>query len=380
MTRRIAFLLPSLAGGGAERVTLNLAGGMVGRGLAVDLVLFRAAGPNLDWVPDGVRVIDLGCRRYLASLRPLTLYMRQERPLALISALTHANLYALAARRLACVRSRVVVGVHAAIPEMRAEMSGVKARHLRPALIRLLYRDADCIVVVSRGAAESFRASFRNVGARVRVIYNPVLVPALFALAKEPVEHPWLSAGEPPFLLAVGRLAPQKDFSTLIRAFAEMRRRRPDRPARLLILGEGEERPLLERLVAEIGCGDDVQLPGYADNPYAYMAAARGVVLASRYEGLPTVLIEALALGTPVVSTDCPGGSREILQDGRWGCLTPVGDVSALARAMGDVLDGHVPPPPDANDLAPYRLDSAVDQYLQAIDPSLVRDGAMATA
>jgi glycosyltransferase involved in cell wall biosynthesis len=258
----------------------------------------------------------------------------------------------------------MVLRINNTIAEELRASSGLMSRVIRPALVRVLYPDADAIVAVSHGAGESLRQTFATIRAPIRVISNPVVVPALFAQGRERVDHPWFAAGAPPVLLAVGRLVPQKDFGTLIRAFGLVRRQRQ---ARLLILGEGSERAALEQLVAESGYGADVQLPGFVMNPYAYMAAARGVVLSSRYEGLPSVLIEALALGTQVASTDCPSGPREILQGGRWGRLTPVGDVPQLAEAMIAVLDGPAPERPTPEDLAPYGVEAAVDQYLDAM-------------
>jgi glycosyltransferase involved in cell wall biosynthesis len=360
--RPIALFLHNLYGGGAERAMVNLMGGMVARGVAVDLVLVRAIGPGLAWVPPGVRVVDLNCRRHLSSVGPFVQYLRRERPRALVSALTHSNLYALVTRRLARLHMPVVVVEQNDFGEEVRFATGV--RFIYPLMIPLLYRDAEAIIVVSQGAADSFRSMFGDLGTPLRVIHNPIVVPALFVQGRERVEHPWFAAGEPPVLLAVGRLVPQKDFGTLIRAFGLVRRQRQ---ARLLILGEGTERPALEQLVAESGYGADVQLPGFVMNPYAYMAAARGLVLSSRDEGLPSVLIEALALGTQVASTDCPSGPREILQGGRWGRLTPVGDVPRLAEAMIALLDGPAEERPTPEDLAPYGVEAAVEQYLAAI-------------
>jgi glycosyltransferase involved in cell wall biosynthesis len=196
------------------------------------------------------------------------------------------------------------------------------------------------------------------------VVYNPVITPEIMALARQTPDHPWFAAGGPPVILAVGRLTPQKDFPTLLRAFAEVRRRRP---ARLLILGEGEERAALEALGADLGVAADVALPGFRENAMAYMAGSALFVLSSAWEGLPTVLIEALAAGTRVVSTDCPSGPREILQDGRLGSLVPVGDVAALADAMTAALARPAAPAP-AEALTPFTRDAAVDHYLRLIE------------
>jgi glycosyltransferase involved in cell wall biosynthesis len=294
---------------------------------------------------------------------PLIRYLRRERPRVLISGISHANLVALWAVRLAGVNTPIVVTVHNTMSRSTPQRGRLVGGAWRQ-LFRTFYPWASSIVAVSRGAAEDLARTSGLPRERVEVVYNPVITPALMALARETPDHPWLAPAQPPVVLGVGRLTRQKDFSTLIRAFAEVRRRRV---ARLLILGEGEERTRLHALVTELGLGDDVTLPGFRDNAMAYMRASRVFVLSSAWEGLPTVLIEALAAGARVVSTDCPSGPREILQEGRLGTLVPVGNPAALADAMIDALDGPSPAAP-LEALAPFTLDTAVDNYLRVIE------------
>jgi len=335
MKEQIALFLPSLRGGGAERVMVNLARGLSERGLVVDLVLAKAEGPYLSQVPPGVRVVDLGAPRVLASLPGLVRYLRQERPKALLSALDHANVVALWARKLAGVPARVVVSVHNTLSRSTTNARNLRDR-LIPRWIRAFYPWAHAVVAVSQGVAEDLVRITGLPKEKVRAIYNPVVTPELFAKAEEPLEHPWFVSGEPPVVLGVGRLTLQKDFTTLIRAFALVRK---ECPARLMILGEGEDRTKLEALVRELGLVEDVALPGFVENPYKYMKRARVFVLSSKWEGFGNVLVEAMALGTPVVSTDCPSGPSEILEGGKWGRLVSVGDVEALARAIVAGLD-----------------------------------------
>ena len=342
-------------------MSLNLAEGMAARGLAVDLVLVNGAGPFLAHVPPSVRVVDLRCRRHLTSLGPLARYLRRERPDVLLSALTHTNLYALAARRLARAPVRVVIRINNTLGAEMSHQRGLVARVLRPWALRHLYPEADGMIAVSEGAADGLRATLGPAGDRVRTIPNPVISPALFERARAPLAHPWFAPGEKAVLLSVGRLVPQKNHELLLRAFILARERVP---ARLLILGEGEERPRLERLIRESGLEADVALGGFIDNPYPYMAAARGVVLSSRFEGAPSVLVESLALGVPVVSTDCPSGPREILAHGRWGRLVPVEDPDSLGLAMAELARGTSPPPPPLPELARFTLDHAVEHYI----------------
>ena len=359
----IAFFLPSLNGGGAERIVLNLMQGMTERGLPVDLLVAAATGPLLDQLPAAVRLVDLKARRVIRSLMPLTGYLRRERPRVLISSMNYANLIALWAGRLSGNRTPVIVTVHTTLSFSRPQQArlspGLWAR-----LFRTFYPWASRVVAVSRGAAEDFADVSGLPRDMIEVVYNPVITPDLLAGARKPPVHPWFAPGEPPVFLGVGRLTRQKDFSTLIRAFAQVR---PERPSRLLILGDGEDRALLTALAKELEIAGDVALPGFRENAAGFMASSAVFVLSSGWEGLPTVLIEALATGARVVSTDCPSGPREILQDGRLGALVPVGDVSALAHAMIQALDQPACPPP-AEALRPFTRDAAVDHYLSLVE------------
>jgi glycosyltransferase involved in cell wall biosynthesis len=227
------------------------------------------------------------------------------------------------------------------------------------------YPRADAIVAVSRGVADDlarFAGLPRDV---IRVIYNPVVGADLPRMAGEPVDHPWFRPGELPVILGAGRLSRQKDFPTLIRAFAEVRRARP---ARLVILGDGAQRAELEALVRTLGLADAVALPGFTSNPYAHMARAAVFVLSSRFEGFPNVLVEALAVGTPVVATDCPSGPAEILERGRHGRLVPVGQADALARALLATLDAPGDPAGRRRRAADFSADASVSTYLDLFD------------
>jgi glycosyltransferase involved in cell wall biosynthesis len=363
MAAPIAFFLPSVRGGGAQRVIVNLAQGMTERGLPVDLVLTAADGVFLSQLPPTARVVDLRAGRQLRSVGPLTRYLRRERPRVLVSSLSHANLVALWAARLAGRATPVIVTVHNTMSQSGGEQGWLAARVWSWSL-RTFYPWASCVVAVSRGAADDLIRTTGLPRERVHVVYNPVITPDLLCLARQAPDHPWFHPGQPPVVLGVGRLTPQKDFATLLRAFARFRRHRA---GRLVILGDGEERPSLEGLVRELGLSQDVALPGFRDNAMSYMARAALFVLSSAWEGLPTVLIEALAVGTRVVSTDCPSGPREILQEGRLGALVPVGNQAALAEAMVNAVD-RTPDNIPLDALAPFTRDAAVDHYLQVIE------------
>ena len=355
---RLAIFAPSMAQGGAERGALKLAEGLTQRGFEVDLVLAAAEGPRLPEVSPDVRIVDLRARRVLTSLPGLMTYLRRERPLALISYLDHANVIALTACRLVRYGGRVLVVEQNTLSEA-AKHGKSRRDRLMPRIVRAVYPRADYVVGVSEGVVDDL-ARFTSLPAeKLKVVFNPIVTPDLKERAKEPVEHPWFSDGSKVFI-AVGRLRPQKDFRTLLQAFSRVR---ATRPARLLILGEGPERSELEDLVRELDIADDVSLPGSVENPYAYLSRAVAFVLSSRWEGLPTVLIEALACGLPVIATDCPSGPKEILAGGRYGKLVRVNAVEDLAAAMEAALDGRLPRPPDES-WKPYELDAVVDEFL----------------
>lgn len=363
--KRVAFYMPSLAGGGAQRVFLHLARGFAERGYEVHLVLARAQGPYLPQVPSCVRMIDLGASRVLTSVPALVRYLRRERPHALLSALDHANAVAICARFIARAPARVLVTVHNTPSQVVANARTLRAR-LLPLWARFFYRWADAVVAVSQGVADELVHYVRIPAEKVRVIYNPIVTPELFRKAEEPLEHPWFREGEPPVILGVGRLTKQKDFPTLIRAFALVRQQRP---ARLMILGEGEERPQLEALVKELGIAEDVSLPGFVQNPYPYMKKAAVFVLSSRWEGLPTVLIEAAALDVPVISTNCPSGPAEILamySDQ----LVDVGDKDGMARAILKTLQSRRV---ERVNVEPYTLNHALSYYLKLLEEPVCR-------
>lgn len=361
---KIALFLPSLEGGGVRRVMVNLARGFVEHGHPVDFVLGRAAGPYLQWLPPQVRVVDLGAKRLLFAFPALVRYLRRERPAGLLAAMDHVNVVAAGARLLSGAPTRVVVSVHGVASREFRESSRGRHRYAVPLLARLLYRRADAVVAVSRGVAGDLAACVGIPRERIRVIYNPVLTPEFWDRAAQAVGHPWFAPGKPPVVLSVGRLTPEKDFPTLLRALVYLRRKRE---ARLVILGEGGERPRLEALAREWGLETVVDLPGFVDNPYAYMARAGVFALSSVREGFGNVLVEALAAGVPVVATDCTGGPGEILDRGRYGRLVPVGDPEALAAALGEALDHPRESSRRQERAREFTLERAVPQYLEVL-------------
>ncbi len=357
--RRIALFISGMYGGGAQKAWVNLARGMVENGYPVDLVLASAKGPLMDTIPGDVRVIDLNSRRVIYSLPRLVQYLRKQRPAVLISAMNYVNITALWAKYIARVPTRVIISVHG-VPSSSAKNPSDKLGKLMPLFTKLFYPWADEIISVSKGVANDLAQLTQIPLNNIRAIYNPVITPDLKKGMKAPLHHPWFKDKKIPVILAVGRLAPEKDFSTLIKAFALVRQKRP---VRLMILGQGQEQHLLEELIQSHNLEQDISLMGFVANPYAYMSRAALFVCSSQWESLSLVLIEALYCGAALVSTDCPYGPREILQGGKFGKLVPVGDTSGLARAIEASLDTPKTVTP-REWLRFFELDTVVKQYL----------------
>lgn len=359
---RIAFFLPSLDGGGAERVMVTVANGFAARGHKVDLVLAQVEGSYLKDVSKCVRVVGLNTSRVITSLPGLIRYLRRERPAALLSAMGHTNVVALAARMLARVSTRIVVSEHANYSTSRANANTWRSRVMIH-FLRIAYPRANGIVAVSSGVADDLAAAVRIPRSTIKVIYNPVVSDSLRLLAQQKAEHPWLSSGHQPVVLGVGRLSAQKDFPTLIKAFARLCK---IKESRLIILGEGSLRSEIEALIHKLGLDNLVALPGFVVNPFAYMRASDVLVLSSAWEGFGNVLAEAMGCGTAVISTDCPSGPAEILEDGKWGRLVPVGDVDALTNAMAAALDDPEPPNVEIR-AADFNIYQALEGYSEIL-------------
>lgn len=344
MMAKVALFITNLEGGGAERVLVTLANQFATYGHQVDFLLAEKRGVYLKELSPTVRVIDLAASRMARTLRPLMHYLRAETPEGILSSLPYPNLFSILAARLTRARTNVVVR-EANTPSLRVRQAqSLKDQIGERWITHFAYPYADWVVAVSKGVQSDLYRYKRIPRERIVLIYNPAYTQRMLQLREEPVAHPWLAAGQPPVVLGVGRLDPQKDFATLLRAFALVR---AHRPARLIILGEGPLRQELETLAQQLGIASEVSMPGFVENPFAYMRRAAVFVLSSRYEGFPNVLVQAMACGCPVVSTDCPSGPSEVLDGGRYGHLVPVGDAKAMAEAVLRVLDGATPAVPD---------------------------------
>jgi glycosyltransferase involved in cell wall biosynthesis len=361
----ITLFLPSLEGGGTQRVFVELANEFVGLGLRVNLALASARGPYLGEISTGVRVIDFGASGVLQSLPKLARHLRSARPDVMLSGLDHANIIAILARVAAGNGTRCVISMRSVPTAVYRESRSVRGWLLLQ-LIKVAYPFADAIVANSEAVASDLSQLLRITRSRLHIVYNPLNTSRIERSSREEVDHAWCADGAPPIILGVGSLGVLKDFPTLIRAFSIVR---STRDCRLVILGEGPERDGLERLIRELGLERDVYLAGFVSNPFAWMRRAKVFASSSLTEGCPNALMQALACGTAVISTDCVGGSGEVLQGGKWGHLIAVGDYDAMAEAIATTLEATIHPDvrQRASDFAHDRI---VRQYLQILLPN----------
>lgn len=361
---KIAIFTRTLRSGGVERVTVNLANEMVGRGLEVDLVLAECKGAYLELLDPRVRRVDLNALALRNYTRKLARYLKEARPDALLAQSAECGVAAVLARWIARVPTRVVASCHGTLSRAVAHALDFKVRFL-PWLMRLTYPHADAIVAVSTGVADDLATSLGFERDRISVVFNPSVTAELMAFRSEPPGHRFWQTGKP-VIVAVGRMVLAKNFPCLIDAFAKALEQRD---MRLLIVGDGPERGRLEQQVEQLGLGEFVDMPGFIDPPWSLMAHSSVFVLSSSWEGLPTVLIEALALGCRIVSTDCQSGPSEILEQGRLGTLVPIDDPASLADAIISALDKSHDPQVQKERAKDFMPGPSTDAYLSLLVP-----------
>lgn len=336
---KLTFFAPSMRGGGAERVVLNLANYFAVNNMRVDIILLKAEGPFLSKVNPMVNIVDFGVSRAVHSIPKLMSYLNKESPKAVISAMHYANVVLVAANKFVKSNTKIILSTHNLLS--RSEKNRyIQKENIFPWLINYFYKDAYKVIAVSRGVACDLIESAKLPENLIQVIYNPINTGEIRAMAK--LNLPKFINGECfPYILAAGRLNKYKSFDLLVRAFKLVTE---NLDIKLIIIGEGDLRSELELLILELNLENQVYLPGFIENPYPLMNQASAFVLSSSSEGFGNVLVEAMALGTPVVSTNCPSGPAEILENGKWGRLVPVGDVNSLATAIVETLNEPIHP------------------------------------
>lgn len=363
MPKKLCIYIPYYDNGGVERMLVNLANGIVALGVDVDFVVCDTSRPYLSKLSPHIHLLPLAAPHLAETIR----YLTTARPNAMLCAKESSLELALKAQK----RGALDIPIYCrAVTNSSRQLQdkNVIVRWIRKLALKRYYRQVNGIIAVSRGVADDIREISGISVEKIKIANNPVITPELATMSNEDISHPWLAAGQPPVIIGIGRLSRAKNFPLLLEAFALVRKKMD---CRLLILGEGRQRALLNQRASQLGLADDFMLPGFVENPYPYLKNAALFVLSSHWEGSPNVLTEALALGTPVVSTDCPSGPREILQEGRYGTLVPVNNAAALAQAMEETLRNPLSPQTLRSAAESYNAENSARQYLAAmkLDP-----------
>lgn len=355
----ITFFSPDMTPGGIRRVFTNLASELASRGYNIEFLLIEKKGSFLSKIPEKASITELRSSRMLTSIPMIINYLRKQEPRVFLSSVFHAHIASLISQKLA-VGSSSKIGIRVpTIVSHNLERSNLQSKYkIIPMAITLLYPTADSIITISKEISDDL---YKNFDVKdTTTIYNPVAIDEIVKDGKKEVEHNWFCSKQKPIILSAGRLTEAKRFSDLIRSFNKVRDKRD---ARLVILGEGGLRPDLENLISALDLDNNVSLPGYVDNPYPYMKQADVFASTSEREGFGNVIVEAMALGTPVMATDCPGGPSEILSDGKYGPIVPVGDHKRISEAIIQLLNN----PTDAHQLQKrtedFRISKITDQY-----------------
>jgi len=361
-TKKVMLFSPSLSGGGAERVMLNVALELSRLGYEVDFVVKNDWQQSRYEVPPSFQAFNLDAHKLLDTAIKLARRIKTSKPAIVITALESLGLAAILAKGLLRHKPIVVPSVHTMLETWYRELPSPHTKRYRN-LIKHLYPYADHIIAVSQGAKDEILAIAKLNQDKVSVLYNPVIADDTLKSIDQPVEHPWFTAKKT-VAIAVGRLVREKNYPLMLRAIAEARKHID---LHLIVLGEGELRASLEEEAQALGIADYVDFHGFVNHPLAYVGKSDMFLLTSSWEGLGNVLIEAMATGTPIISTDCESGPREVLENGKWGILVPPNNVDSFTKAIIQVAEqgGIVP---DAHSWARFTVAEATAQYAKLID------------
>ncbi len=351
----ITLFIYSFRGGGAEKMMVNLANEFNRKGHGVEIVVVESTGPYKSLIDPSVNIITIGGNNSIKMGLNLYKHLQKCNSNVLLSTMEIPNIVSVLA---------TWTGNSIPVILRIANINSKKERHGKyktiPSLKRLTYPRAEKVVTISDGVAEDLAGITGMDTADMTTIYNPAYDPKIATQAREPINHEWLNDEDKRVVIGVGNMKPQKDFETLIRAVHQVNKKED---LYLVVLGKGDLKHELESLAKNLGINGCVSFPGFVDNPYAYMARADLFVLSSAWEGFGNVIVEAMACGTPVVCTDCPGGPSEILEDGKFGPLVPVGDDHALAEAIQDLLEDPTDSERLVNRAQDFSIKNIVDEY-----------------
>ena len=336
---KITFFIPNLKVGGAEKSTVNLLNNLDKSSYTLSLILANKEGEFLKDIREDLVIINLGTYSLVKIFFKLIKYFKKEKPDIFISIFPRFSIASIMAKIFSRSDTKIIVIEHTvfslAATNARNFFRRIIARFLFPLLMKFFYRNSEAIICVSKGVAEDI-LKITGLREKIKVIYNPIIDSKIYALAEEKASHPWILNKDCPVISAVGRLVKAKDYPALLYALSLVVN---EKQAKLLILGDGEERKELELLANRLGIAEKVDFLGFQKNPYKFISKSNIFVLSSIQEGFPTVIIEAMACGVPVISTDCKAGPNEIIENRENGLLVPVGDEKSLAEAILQLLN-----------------------------------------
>jgi glycosyltransferase involved in cell wall biosynthesis len=358
---KIAFIIPSFEGGGAERVMINIANGFASKGIEVYLAVLNHHGVYQKEVSDNIQIIDINSNRAIFSFNAINAFINKKTPQIVYSTIGHINILLLIIRLLNRRNDYKVIIRESNTSSQLAKNNSYFKILLVDILRRIFYPTADLIIAPSKGVAIDLKDNYKINIKKIEVVNNPIDYNWLLSLSEKPLNDSYLKQSASKFIIGVGALTKQKDFETLIKAFAIVKK---THNCKLIILGEGPERQTLENLINELNLEEHVHMPGFVKNPFNYLKASDVFVLSSLYEGLPNVLIQAMLLELPCISTNCKSGPKEILKDGEYGQLVEVGDHLEISKAILNVLEGMWKSKSIKGLEKKYSLIQIVNQYL----------------
>jgi glycosyltransferase involved in cell wall biosynthesis len=368
LKKKLAIFVAAISGGGVEKAVVNLANEIAKKGINIDLLIADDTGISSLYFDPNISVIKLSTKRVFFCIPELILYLIRAQPDVLFSAMEYVNFIALVSKKISFTSTRVIISSHAPLVYFIRDEKFFKWRLLKK-LLSYLYGTADKVITVSKGLERSLIGELNINPAKILTIYNPIINESLINDSLEDLSDPWVKSSKSPYIISIGRFAKEKDYPTLINAFNLVREKRD---VRLVILGQGPEWENVNKIINFHGLSSFVHTPGFVLNPYKYIKNAACFILSSKNEGFGNVLVEALALGCPIVSTNCEFGPVEVLENGLWGSLVPVGDYESMANSVLTTLDLNQSSSESLlnTHLDQFKVSVAVEKYINVFFPN----------
>ena len=374
---KLTFFIQDFEGGGAQHMFINTANEFAKRGYQVDLLVVNDSGPNKERVLSNVNIVNMDKPRSLSALMPMARYYRHAKPDILLSAMTHSNVVAILARIMSFTNTTKLIVTERTFLSVHIQKTASTRDKTFSLATKIFYRFADKVIGISKGVAEDIRQLARLMPEKVGYIYNPVVTEQLRIDFEQDLPNTLKDHAQQKLIVTSGRLSFEKDQETLLRAFSILHK---THDAKLVFLGNGPLEEKLQKTAIELGVNEHVLFAGFVNNSLVYMKQADLFVMSSLLEGFCNTIVEALYCGLSVVSTDCPSGPREILKDGEFGHLTPVGDAAALASAMIAALERPSDAEKQKERALCFTVDTICDEYQKLFEELVPKESSKCAA